>query len=233
MVSGNFRAWYEYLSQKDLLKSPNEIAWGLIDIAQYLHFAWPEIFPPAGDPKITTNQTEPIIFAEMTNEERLVHCTATVRFITNRGVTHELVRHRLCAFSQESTRYVRYDGGMEFIQPVWLNAIWKGDWPDYNEGMRKRFNRRDEDWMNVPAEFIYTCCSAETHYRYLINNGWQPQQAREVLPNALKTEIVVTTTLSHWQHIFNLRCSKAAHPQMRALMLPLQEEFKYEMPELF
>lgn len=134
-----------------------------------------------------------------------------VRFITNRGVTHELVRHRLFSFAQESTRYVRYDGGMEFIRPVW--------WDETSIGQR-------ELWT-------YAMAQCETNYQNLLNNGWRPEQAREVLPNSLKTEIVVKGNIREWRHMFGLRCSKKAHPQIRALMMPLLAELKEKIPVVF
>lgn len=135
------------------------------------------------------------------HESVLEHASASVRFITNRGVTHELVRHRLAAYSQESTRYVRYDGAMEFIRPVWWDSA---DQP-------QRF------------DFIIAMARAEDFYKRLLAKGWSPQQAREVLPNAIKTEIVVTANLREWRHILKLRTANAAHPQMRELMLDLLE----------
>lgn len=125
----------------------------------------------------------------------LEHGVATVKFITNRGVTHELVRHRLASYSQESTRYVKYDGDMEFIMPVW--------WDDHT----------------ACIEFATACKMTERSYQDLLLMGWKPEQAREVLPNALKTEIVMTANFREWMHVFKLRCSKAAHPQIRDLML--------------
>src|SRR6056297_1703389 len=132
----------------------------------------------------------------------------TVRFITNRGVTHELVRHRLFSFAQESTRYVRYSGQIEFIKPCW----WKGS---------------TEDQRRI---FQAAIGHAETCYTVLIASGWRPEQAREVLPNSLKTEIVVKGNIREWRHMFQLRTSKKAHPQMRALMLPLLEELQQKIP---
>ncbi len=134
-----------------------------------------------------------------------------VRFITNRGVTHELVRHRMCSFAQESTRYVRYDGNMEFIEPVW----WE-----------KSSDEQKELWKKAMAD-------AETHYLTLLETGWKPQQAREVLPNSLKTEIVVKANIREWRHIFDLRCSSGAHPQIRELMIPLRDEMKTLLPVVF
>ncbi len=135
----------------------------------------------------------------------------TVRFTTNRGVTHELVRHRLFSFAQESTRYVRYDGKMEFIRPVW----WEESTPE----------QRDM--------FENSMVEAEQRYCQLMAAGWRAEQAREVLPNALKTEIVVKGNIREWRHMFALRCSKKAHPQIRKLVLPLLEELKTKLPVVF
>ncbi len=134
-----------------------------------------------------------------------------VRFTTNRGVTHELVRHRLFSFAQESTRYVRYDGKMEFIRPCW--------WEDSSHEQRAI-------WETAMGE-------TETRYLELLKSGWRPEQAREVLPNSLKTEIVVKGNIREWRHMFALRCSKKAHPQIRALMLPLLAKLQKRLPVVF
>jgi thymidylate synthase (FAD) len=134
-----------------------------------------------------------------------------VRFVTNRGVTHELVRHRLFSFAQESTRYVRYDGKMEFIRPCW----WEDSTP-----------AQQETWETAMKD-------AEKYYLELLKSGWRPEQAREVLPNSLKTEIVVKGNIREWRHMFALRCSKKAHPQIRALMLPLLVDLQRRLPVVF
>jgi thymidylate synthase (FAD) len=134
-----------------------------------------------------------------------------VRFVTNRGVTHELVRHRLFSFAQESTRYVRYDGRMEFIRPCW--------WEDST-------TTQQIIWKDA-------LLCAERHYKELLDFGWRPEQSREVLPNSLKTEIVVKGNIREWRHCLQLRTSKKAHPQIRALMLPLLAELKERVPVLF
>jgi len=150
------------------------------------------------------------------HETVIEHVTASVKFITNRGVTHELVRHRLCSFSQESTRYVRYDGEMEFIRPVWwINNSVCGD-----EILAQ------QRWELALEE-------AEEGYIKLLELGWRPEQAREVLPNSLKTEIVTTANLREWRHIFKLRTSKAAHPQIRDLMKSCLNGFKLAVPVIF
>lgn len=145
------------------------------------------------------------------HESVIEHVSASVRFVTNRGVAHELVRHRLCSFSQESTRYVRYAGNMQFIRPVW--------W--------------DEWGAEAQTVWISAMEATEKAYLTLLEMGSKPQQAREVLPNSLKTEIVMTANMREWRHIFRLRCSKAAHPQMRYLMLSCLQGFQQEIPVLF
>ena len=163
--------------------------------------------------KITEESAEKFVrgILKSGHESVIEHVSATVRFITNRGVTHELVRHRLCAFSQESTRYVDYQNEMEFIIPVW--------WDDGSKGAKETFTAAIKD--------------AEWFYKELRNKGWRPEQAREVLPNALKTEIVVTANMREWRHIFKLRTSKAAHPQIRELMTSCLKGFKERIPVLF
>jgi thymidylate synthase (FAD) len=152
------------------------------------------------------------------HESVIEHANATVKFITNRGVTHELVRHRLASYSQESTRYVNYKKkGLTFIKPVWLSF-------DTDESN----NYKLETWY-----WLQAMEKAEYYYLHLLELGWTPEQAREVLPNSLKTEIVMTANLREWRHIFKLRTSKRAHPQMRKLMLSCLSEFKQEIPIIF
>jgi len=153
-----------------------------------------------------------------------------VKFITNRGVTHELVRHRLCSFAQESTRYVRYDDDIEFIRPVWCAEDMLGP---FHANLTYEGLRSKAGYSIQEALFIMSCIRSVFDYENLLENGWQPQQAREVLPNALKTEIVVKANVREWRHIFQLRRAKAAHPQMRALMVPLLFELKTKLPIIF
>jgi thymidylate synthase (FAD) len=144
------------------------------------------------------------------------HVIASVRVVTNRGVSLELVRHRLCSVAQESSRYCNYGRkDMEFIRPVW----WDCDDSEYTIMAQNRF--------------LKSCQSAEYDYRYLLDCGWRPEQAREVLPNSLKTELVMTANLREWLHIFSLRTSERAHPQMRALMRSIQEGFRSDLPEVY
>jgi len=149
------------------------------------------------------------------HESVLEHCSVTVKFICDRGVSHEIVRHRLASYSQESTRYCNYSGdqfGNEItvIKP----CFW------------------DDDSMNY---FYWTgaCEDAESDYFKLLDNGASPQEARSVLPNSLKTEVVMTANIREWRHFFRLRCSKAAHPQMQEVAKMALEEFYRYMPALF
>ena len=156
------------------------------------------------------------------------HENISVRIICDRGVTHEIVRHRLAAYSQESTRYCNYKGGVAFVIPPWValdpGEYWETGYPPNIKVMDLGASRC---WFEAMA-------AASIYYTRLVTDqGWSPQQARSVLPNSLKTEIVMTANLREWRHVFHLRCAKAAHPQMREVMLPLLEEFRARLPYLF
>lgn len=159
----------------------------------------------------------------------LEHASASIRVLTDRGVTHELVRHRLCAFSQESTRYCNYGGKhMRFIRPVWSGC----ETGVYEKPNKEEYFRRSAG-DDLSVVWLSTVHSLETIYGILLSEGWSPQQARAVLPNSLAAEIVMTANLQEWRHIFSLRCDKAAHPQMRGLMLGILAGFHAEIPVLF
>lgn len=142
------------------------------------------------------------------HESVLEHASITVRFVCDRGISHEIVRHRLASYSQESQRYVRYNGDIEFINPHMPNA------------------KAYEAWQEL-------CERAEETYKELLSYGVQPQQARSVLPNSTKTEIVMTANLREWRHFLKLRTAKAAHPQMRELTVPLLKELQQRIPVVF
>jgi thymidylate synthase (FAD) len=156
------------------------------------------------------------------HESVLEHSAMTVKFICDRGVSHELVRHRLCAFSQESTRYCNYHKWVTFVIPPWV-GIKPGKYEDL---LCHTMDSAGYWWASHMLE-------SEKQYMELVAYGWSPQQARSVLPNSTKTEIVVTTNFREWKHIFNLRCSKAAHPQMRELMIPLLDTCVVLVPIIF
>lgn len=166
------------------------------------------------------------------HESVLEHVNATVLFICDRGVSHELVRHRIASFSQESTRYCNYGSDhISFIIPCWTELSEGQSTLDINEESTMYqgilfYNDNELKWLAAMA-------FAENFYRELLRDGWSPQQARSVLPNSLKTELVMTTNLREWRHIFSLRCDRPAHPQMRELMLPLLDDFHSCMPDFF
>ena len=145
------------------------------------------------------------------HESVIEHEKVTVRIVCDRGVTHEIVRHRLASYSQESTRYCNYKSrGIQVIEPFFF----AGDKLKY------------QAWK----EAMEAC---ERGYNKLIELGATPQEARSVLPNSLKTEIVVTYNLREWRHFFKLRTSKRAHPQMREVVVPLLKEFQKRIPVIF
>lgn len=150
----------------------------------------------------------------------------TVKFICDRGVSHEFVRHRVFSFAQESTRYCNYSKdkfGMEctFIIPSWLDISEDSIIYDIVDGSPV-FNG-DTSVNNII--FLRSLANAESDYFTLLDDGWIAQQARAVLPNSLKTELVMTGTIEQWEGFFKLRCTNDAHPQARELAIPLHEEF--------
>lgn len=143
----------------------------------------------------------------------LEHVSFSVRFIVDRGVSHELVRHRIASFSQESTRYCNYSkdkfgAELTFIEPPFENAADK------------------LVWQNI---MIYV----EQAYLYYTNSGVSPEIARSILPNSLKTEVIMTANIREWRHFLKLRTSKAAHPQMREVAVELLNQVKTWIPVLF
>jgi thymidylate synthase (FAD) len=173
-----------------------------------------------------TNESAPAFVRRIIksgHESAFEHESISVRFIVDRGVTHELVRHRLAAFSQESTRYCDYSGGVTFIIPPWVN-INPGDYS--SDLMRADVDNASDAWFDAMR-------FDEDYYLNLLKEGWSPQQARSVLPNSLKTEIVMTANLREWRHVLKLRISKAAHPQMREIMIPLLSKFTRLLPDIF
>lgn len=140
------------------------------------------------------------------------HANATVDMLVDRGITHEIVRHRLCSFTQKSTWFVNYEKKMPpgFVEPAGLE---------------------EDDALHQ------TWCSAidaaEAAYRNMLALGAAPQIARSVFPNALASRIIVTANLRNWRHVLIMRTTKEAHPQMREVMIPLLAEFKSVVPLLF
>lgn len=165
------------------------------------------------------------------HEAMLEHSSLSVRFICSRGVSHEIVRHRLFSFAQESTRYCNYSKGKfggecSFIVP-----------PDKDWGVNTDEYYDNEDYGFVADStrrlWYDALLAAEDDYMDLLKQGWSPQQARDVLPNALKTEIVVTGNYREWRHFFKLRCDEKAHPHIRALAKETLEDIKMRIPVVF
>ncbi len=149
------------------------------------------------------------------HESVIEHSICSVKFICDRGVSHELVRHRLAAYSQESTRYANYSmdrfgSEITVIKPLFF----KEDSKQY-----RRWVRAMED--------------AEKAYMDLLDMGAKPEEARSVLPNSLKTEVIMTANFREWRHVLKLRTSRRAHPQIREIMLPLLQELKEKVPVVF
>lgn len=150
------------------------------------------------------------------HEAMLEHVSISVKFTCDRGISHEIVRHRLCSFAQESTRYVNYSSekkapdGIIFIKPCFFES----NTEEYR------------DWYIAMRD-------AETYYFRLISLGCKPEEARSVLPMSVKTEVDVTANMREWRNVFKLRCDKAAHPQMRELMIPLLFEMHEKIPVIF
>lgn len=152
---------------------------------------------------------------ERGHESVLEHESITVRFICDRGVSHEIVRHRIASFSQESTRYCNYSGDkfgseLTFIKPCFL-----------------------KDGTSEFGSWIMAMNFSEFAYFDMLVEGCTPQEARSVLPNSLKTEVVMTANLREWRYFLKLRTAKAAHPQMRELTVPLLEELQKRIPVVF
>lgn len=149
------------------------------------------------------------------HESVIEHYSVTVKVICDRGISHEIVRHRLASYSQESTRYCNYFSGKFGNE---LTVIRPYFWDESEEKYRI--------WKQSME-------SAEKAYQALIGLGASPQEARSVLPNSLKTELVMTMNLREWRHFFRLRADSHAHPQMREITIPMLREFQKQIPEVF
>lgn len=208
IVSGNMRAWRDYAKAcLDLFDLIPQYLYGLVK-------NYPLFFPEYQNwvpDRFNNNIMIPISVRELTDSERRVHQDITMKFTCDRGVSHELVRHRVASFAQESTRYCNYSldkFGKEItvVRPSWCEE--GTDMYDF--------------WKNG-------CLDSEHTYFTLLDNGATPQQARSVLPNSLKTEVIVTMNRNGWYHFFELRCSAGAHPDMREVAEMAREMYTYEM----
>lgn len=157
----------------------------------------------------------------------LEHANATVKFVTDRGVSHELVRHRLAAFSQESTRYCTYNE-MTFIKPVWLTDVL------LENNLQEKYLNGEVALTDAEGLWLGSMYFAEQMYSLLLKEyNWIAQEARSVLNNSLKTEVVMTANFREWRHVFNLRCDSASHPQMVDLMKMCLNMFSQKVPVVF
>ena len=161
------------------------------------------------------------------HEAMIEHSSLSVRFTVDRGVSHELVRHRIASFAQESTRYVNYSldkFGNE------INVINIRDGIDLDNKMK---NMDSSIIDAILREWFSAMKDAEKHYMKMIELGATPQIARSVLPNSTKTEITITTNYREWRNFFKLRVPATAHPQMREVTIPLLKELKNRLPIIF
>ncbi len=200
--------------------------------------------------KITPESAAKFVKAIVRNhhEAMLEHASMTVKFIVDRGVSHELVRHRLFSFAQESTRYCDYSAdkfGKEItvILPCWFKQNLSSE--TMNRIINDLVDKDDidgyESWVNTPMErefshWVLAMIFAERCYYSMMAEGAIAQEARSVLPNSLKTEVVVTGNMREWRHFFRLRAAGetgAPHPQMSEVAVPLLKEVQKYMPELF
>lgn len=203
LVSGNIRAWRDYLKF-----TYERLSW-LPAYFRRVVQRYAPLFPELQDAEF---MSETVAFREdlfqvtddhaLTKTERLVHQTVSALFVCDRGVTHEIVRHRPASYCQESTRYCNYS------KEGFGSEITVVEPPFFKGG--------------TYLQWKYAMLDAEKRYMTLLEKGATPQEARDVLPNSLKTELVMTANMSEWLHFFNLRTSAAAHPQIREVSLKLK-----------
>ena len=203
------------------------------ELYKYISSPYFSVFRGNYDTYITTNYR---VIIENDWNESIKYITAptkfherrtTVKFICDRGVSHEFVRHRVFSFAQESTRYCNYTkdkfgNELTFIIPCWIKDLEEGNYRD----PRQYFHTKHYNTTNYASGlWFYNCLDAESLYIDLIEEGWKPQEARSILPNSLKTELIMTGFNSDWQNFFKLRCAPNAHPQAKELADMLKDKF--------
>ncbi len=232
-VSHGFNSFIRFTHDDRVLMSCNVRAWrnlfkfmmewfGIPDCFESFIKENPVLFPEYQDETfryLNIGSIHPIHIDDLkTEQEFLTHGDVTVRFVVDRGISHELVRHRVASFAQESTRYCNYSkdkfgNQLTFIIPEFFqygSPAWKV-WKDAME-------------------------CAEAYYLTMINMGVKPEEARTVLPNSLKTEVIMTANCAEWKHFLNLRACNStgkAHPQMLEVSRPLLDDFKNTISEIF
>ena len=151
----------------------------------------------------------------------------TVKFTVDRGISHEIVRHRVASYAQESTRYCNYTKE-KFGSSINIIDIQGGIAID-----PKTSNLSDDSIGRICNEWLTACAEAEKHYMKMVELGASPQIARSVLPHSTKTELVVKYNLREWRHFLRLRTAKDAHPQIREVTIPLLKELQKRIPVIF
>lgn len=221
IVSGNLRAWREFIEICVHFCIPV-----IKGIARIL-FKYSPIFDDMYNVYMKEGTTDPMSkpveikdMSDLTPLERLVHEDVTIKWICDRGISHEIVRHRVASFAQESTRYCNYgkSGDVVFIDPSYM-------WRDMDEEQVKYLKH----YWQINME------QAERAYMMMLDRGATPQMARFVLPNSLKTEVVMTASLDEWVHFFSLRAlgtTGKPHPQMEEIAKPAMEAMVQEFPFL-
>ena len=217
LVSANVRAWRDFA--QGCLSYFGKIPSCMRDMIHKNPVLFPEYQKDSFFDKYPTGFFKPV-YVEGLNvwNELLTHCDVTVKFVVDRGISHEIVRHRVAGFAQESTRYCNYSkdkfgGEITFITPEFFIA-------------------GSPEWMLWKSQM--EC--AEKTYMDMIELGVTPEKARTVLPNSLKTELIMTANCREWNHFFRLRACNStgkAHPQMLEVARPLLDEFKRTIPEVF
>ena len=221
IVSGNMRAWLEFFT----LCCNNSVGVNTVLFDVFSQMRYFPIFE-AIQKRLEENEelsyttggeVRELFYRDLSYEEMLVHYDFTVKFICDRGVSHEIVRHRVASYAQESTRYCNYSkgnvGDVTFIRPCFFteNSVEMDNWVD-------------------------SCMKAERLYKDFILIGRTPQEARSILPNSLKTEVVMTANLREWRHFLSLRaCGSTGkpHPQMLEVAVPLLKELRERVPVVF
>jgi len=176
------------------------------------------------------------------HESPLEHASVTVVITTNRGVTHELVRHRIASYCQSSTRYCNYSkdkfgNELTFIRPSWVSEKTLGEWDlEHSSYDVFTFPLHDYDVPLSDAEWFFSCYNIETAYLNCIKRDWTPEKARDLLNNSVATTIMVTMNLREWRHFFKLRAigtTGKPHPEMLQITLPMLAAFKEKIPVIF
>ncbi len=226
----------------ELLKPSVSFLWMTENPLQAIERAGRTCYKSEG--RITPDSAEKFVgmLLKRGHDAMIEHACASYRFVCDRGVTHEIVRHRLFSYAQESTRYCNYKGGCAFIIPPWLwlppgeyNIEWKDKYGTCTNYAPVNLEPSvcDKVASGIHRWFWAMALSERDYVRISNEADWTPQQARSVLPNSLKTEIVVTGNLRQWRHFFKLRCAKAAHPQMREVARMVLDDIRERIPIVF